>query len=335
MINKISERLVWADIIRVLAIYFVILVHSLGASAKNAFPLSSSIASTCVPLFIMLSGALLLDKKENYSYFYKKRFLRLILPWITWTLIYFGIKFLQNPTPDFIKTLSLFSSTLTSFWFLPMIAALYIITPALRIFTVNAKPKDMFFIILLWFLSISVLPYYKNSFAFPFYVDDGIVRQVFTYLGYYLLGAAIIKIKLPRLRVLLFGLAFGISLSLINYYIRTVNNLPLPFFSFSYIFPGVVISSAAVFLIVKSLNKNLNSLNKQVKLLIISLSTASFGIFFIHGLITDYFSKILGRPYLFNVGFFGEWINSLTLFIISYLIILLLAKIPFVKKFIT
>jgi len=154
-------------------------------------------------------------------------------------------------------------------------------------------------------------------------------------LGYYLLGAAIIKIKLPRLRVLLFGLAFGISLSLINYYIRTVNNLPLPFFSFSYIFPGVVISSAAVFLIVKSLNKNLNSLNKQVKLLIISLSTASFGIFFIHGLITDYFSKILGRPYLFNVGFFGEWINSLTLFIISYLIILLLAKIPFVKKFIT
>jgi surface polysaccharide O-acyltransferase-like enzyme len=335
MAKKNPKRLIWADTVRILAIYFVILVHSLGASAKNILSFSPAIASTCVPLFIILSGALLLNKKENYTFFYKKRFLRLMLPWFTWTIIYCVINFFQSPTHNFTETLSLFSSTLTSFWFLPMIAALYLITPALRIFAEGAKLKDFALIIFLWFIGISVLPYYKNSLAFPFYVDDGIVRQVFTYLGYYLLGAVLMKVKLPKLRFLLIIFAFGITLSLINYYLRTAYHLLHPEFSFSYIFPGVILTSAAIFSIVKTLNKKLNSFSNPVKSLIISLSTASLGIYFIHGLITKWLLITTKSPYLFHVSFLGEWVNSIALFLISYLIILALTKIPLVKKFIT
>lgn len=335
MARKIPERLIWADTVRVLAIYFVILVHSLGASAKNILSFSPAIASTCVPLFIMLSGALLLNKKENYSIFYKKRFLRLLLPWVTWTIIYCVIKFFQNPTPNFSGILSLFSSTFTSFWFLPMIAALYIITPALRIFVEGAKFKDIALIVFLWFIGIAVLPYYKNSLAFPFFVDDGIVRQVFTYLGYFLLGAVIIKIKLPKLRFLFLIFAFGIALSLFNYYLRIAYHLFHPEFSFSYIFPGVILTSASIFSIIKALNNKLNSLSKHIKSLIISLSTMSLGIYFIHGLITDWLLKTINRTYFFRMTYLGEWINSLALFLISYLIIFALTKIPLVKKFIT
>lgn len=334
MSKNFATRTIWLDVVRILAIYFVVLVHSLGAAASNT-PLSPAFASTCVPLFVILSGALLLNKQESYSSFYKKRFLRLGLPWATWTVIYVLIKLFQNPSLDFSNALSLFSTTFTSFWFLPMIAGIYLITPALRIFAKGAKSRDFVLLIILWFLSLSVLPYYKNSMAFPFFVDDGIVRQVFTYLGYFLLGAVLIRIKLPRLRILLALLAAGISLSIINYYLRTINNQLSPSFSFSYIFPGIVIASTALFASIRALGDRLGKLKPWAKSLIFSLSTASLGIYFVHGLLTDWFLKILGRPYLFKLAFLGEWVNSLVLFAMSYLIILSLTKIPYLKKIIT
>jgi surface polysaccharide O-acyltransferase-like enzyme len=333
MSKNFTTRIIWLDVVRILAIYFVVLVHSLGAAASNS-TISSAFASTCVPLFVILSGALLLNKQESYSSFYKKRLLRLGLPWATWTIIYVLIKLFQTPPPDFSNALSLLSATFTSFWFLPMIAGLYLITPALRIFAKGAKPRDFALLIIFWFLSLSVLPYYRNSMAFPFFVDDGIVRQVFTYLGYFLLGAVLIRVKLPKLRNLLALLVLGISLSIINYYLSTTNHQLSPSFSFSYIFPGIIIASAALFASIKSLGNRLDKLNSLAKSLIISLSTASLGIYFVHGLLTDWFLKELGSPYLFKIAFLGEWVNSLVLFALSYLIILGLTRIPYLKRII-
>ena len=89
------------DLIRVIAIVGVILLH-----ANN--DLTSQLASfhilrwwmvdiyQCVgrmgvPLFLMLSGALLLTpskKDETLSYFFKKRLTRIGLPFIFWSTIY-------------------------------------------------------------------------------------------------------------------------------------------------------------------------------------------------------------------------------------------------------
>ncbi len=326
--------MIWADVVRALAIYLVVLVHSLDAAPFDQTFFSTAVSATCVPLFVILSGALLLQKKESYRQFYQKRFVRLVLPWLTWTLVYMIVELWQHPVFGFVQLFKLFSATLTSFWFLPMIVGLYLITPALRILVANAKPKDILFLCLLWFLSIGILPYYRNTMAFPFFVDDGIVRQVFTYLGYYLLGAWMMEIKLPSTRTLFLGFFLGIGLSIANFILATANHWLDPHFSFNYIFPGTIIASASLFAIIKTSFK-FNELKPAFVSLITSLSMAALGIYFIHGLLEEWFLHVLGRPYLFKMVIFGEWINSLTLYLISFLIILALTRVPFLKRFVT
>ena len=88
-----KKRLVWADILRIFAIYLVVFVHSTSLQATSFLSVLQliilfAIAKTCVPLFFMLSGALLLPKVEPTSYFLKKRFLRIFVPYIFWTIIF-------------------------------------------------------------------------------------------------------------------------------------------------------------------------------------------------------------------------------------------------------
>ena len=86
---RVMERNVVFDIARCLAIFIVICLHSLGLldmstdqGYGNHLIIRSlySFASIGVPLFVMLSGALLLGKKESINCFYKKRARRLLLP---------------------------------------------------------------------------------------------------------------------------------------------------------------------------------------------------------------------------------------------------------------
>src|SRR5512140_3161951 len=73
----------WADLIRVLAIYLVVVIHTSGqlTNAWGKVPLSQwligdiygGISRIGVPLFFMLSGYLLLPRSESLRSFYGKR----------------------------------------------------------------------------------------------------------------------------------------------------------------------------------------------------------------------------------------------------------------------
>ena len=87
------------DLIRALAIIMVICIHSLGMLADayktelNEFGTAHwcgalwHIINNAVPLFIMLSGALLLGKQESISSFFKKRLTRVLIPFVVWTIL--------------------------------------------------------------------------------------------------------------------------------------------------------------------------------------------------------------------------------------------------------
>jgi surface polysaccharide O-acyltransferase-like enzyme len=258
-----------------------------------------------------------------------------MLPWITWTVIYFLISYLQQPVSGFSQIINLLSVTFTSFWFLPMILALYIITPALRILVANTKPKEIAFLIILWFLAISVFPFYKNSMAFPLFVDNGLVRQTFSYLGFYLSGFLLTQINLPSKKYIFLFIILGMATSIISYYFRVLNNLQVPHLAFNYIAPGVILTSISLFALIKLFENQLQTVNIRAKSIITSLSQAALGTYFVHGLVSQYFEKIFGFTYKVQVPFANAWINAIILFTMSYLIIWGLIKIPRMKKFIS
>jgi len=137
------------DVIRSVAIIFVICIHSLGlvndvlsievgigqAHIINALV---GIVYSGVPLFVMLSGALLLGKDEPIKKFFHKRISKIIWPFLFWSVIAYAILYYQNGGRSFIEYIVLYlQKTATTgvhniYWYLYMLVGLYIITPPIR-----------------------------------------------------------------------------------------------------------------------------------------------------------------------------------------------------------
>ncbi|HDQ06826.1 MAG TPA: hypothetical protein ENN36_08940, partial [Candidatus Bathyarchaeota archaeon] len=122
-----------------------------------------SFALPCVPLFVILSGALLLQPSktnEPIRVFLKKRFNRIGLAFLFWSAVYLVWAFLVTQTPVTFNNViegalySLFSGSYYHFWFLYLIAGLYLLTPILRKIVSVKDPKILKYLILLWFVGL-------------------------------------------------------------------------------------------------------------------------------------------------------------------------------------
>ena len=152
--NKITEN--WetdknelnfhADLIRVVGMFLVILLHS----AVEPHPIVTQpdqaevirwwtvtiydvISQPGVPLFVLVSGALLLQpsKIEPVKVFLKKRLNRIVLPLLFWSIIYFMYRyFVLNEALTLTSIVHGFETgAYYHFWFMYMIFGIYLITP--------------------------------------------------------------------------------------------------------------------------------------------------------------------------------------------------------------
>ena len=100
--NSISDnRIVWLDVIRCVAMIMVIGVHCIDpfyiSPTMRAIPeythwaaIYGSLLRPSVPLFVMMTGLLLLPvKKQPLGKFYKKRIYRVLFPFLIWSEIEF------------------------------------------------------------------------------------------------------------------------------------------------------------------------------------------------------------------------------------------------------
>ena len=194
------------DLIRALAIVFIVIIHSsecIWHSDNTWIRLEAAVLlaviETGVPLFLMLSGALLLGKQESLPVFFKKRFLRIIPPFLFWSLVVFVIYRIMDGNKDLISFLpDYFVQLLTAkihgiYWFVYMIIGLYLITPLLRIICREAKPT----IYLTALVGIVAL----LSWCFPtFEVDRQMYAPFVPWLFSYLAGYAIVAFLQENVR---------------------------------------------------------------------------------------------------------------------------------------
>ena len=94
------------DVIRFVAILVVFSIHCMAGldaqrdSDTNIFisNLLHAFQGIGVPLFVLLSGALLLGKQESPLVFLKKRMVRVLIPFLSWSVILFGIYCFVDPS---------------------------------------------------------------------------------------------------------------------------------------------------------------------------------------------------------------------------------------------
>tara|TARA_R110002012_G_scaffold283304_2_gene473585 strand:+ start:32260 stop:33285 length:1026 start_codon:yes stop_codon:yes gene_type:complete len=197
-----NKRILYIDNLRVLACFLVILTHSaMGTQDKNGlYAVIVSLASApSSELFLTISGVLLLPTRIRMKDFYIKRFSKLAMPVLFWSLIILIINYvLGNSSLDtIIKQFILIPLAPVTgvYWFIYVICGMYLLAPIISPWLVSSTQKEFQFIIFLWLITI-LLPY--TSFIWPdFYKIDGnyyfILNSFGGFMGYMLLGVYLKK----------------------------------------------------------------------------------------------------------------------------------------------
>ncbi len=344
------------DLIRTVAVVLVILLHASIESAPNIDLMSpqgvqlwvssniyASLAWTAVPLFVILSGALLLQPSkvnEPLKVFFKKRFNRIGLPLIFWGSAYFIWRYFVNSEALNSNSImqGIFAGPYFQFWFLYLLIGLYLITPILRVIIAYANLNLIKYLLVIWFVGTAVVP------LFGLY--QGITPQVtwfraavfaFTGLiGYFILGAYITKIKI-RTSILCVILALGLIWTILGtYFLVATLGESFTLFFHDASSANVIITSIAFFLILATFSRpktavHVPGANRVIQL----ISRNTLPIYLFHVIVLE----TLQRGYLgFTISVttinpFIEipLITALTL-LICLAIIVPLKKIPYVNR---
>ena len=152
-----SRRIFYLDLLRVIAIFAVVLSHVAVEFTKNfnistlnwygsVFHLDFGIIG--VPIFLMISGALLLNKDYTISNFLNKRFIRILLPFVFYGLMLpiIKMKFMGYPW-TITEYFELFF--FNQYWFVWMIIGAYLIIPILNSFIKEHELKGLEYLIIL------------------------------------------------------------------------------------------------------------------------------------------------------------------------------------------
>lgn len=170
------------DIIRAIAILMVMCIHCMmplkdslveGSCALNIWVCEFyyALISAGVPMFFMLSGALLLGKLEPWLEFYKKRLKRIIIPFVIWSVVVYSLSAFVQPHRDIVFYLKDFFTLLctkgvnAAYWFVYMLLGFYLITPLCRRL-VQKLSRDYFWVGTIGIIGLYLIGFYLSLF-FP------------------------------------------------------------------------------------------------------------------------------------------------------------------------
>ena len=194
-----NNRMVWLDVIRCVAMLMVIGVHCIDpfyiSPTMRAIPeythwaaIYGSLLRPSVPLFVMMTGLLLLPVKQpTLGAFYKKRIYRVLFPFLIWSVLYSmfpwftGVLGLpkeiigdffcytqgheSQSLVDSLKDVAMipfnFSHKENHMWYIYLLIGLYLYMPFFSAWIEKASEKTKRIFLLIWILSM-FLPYIRE-----------------------------------------------------------------------------------------------------------------------------------------------------------------------------
>ncbi|TWT03583.1 acyltransferase [Planomicrobium sp. CPCC 101079] len=334
-----AKRYDYMDWLRVLSIFAVVGIHVVSSVVNHIPPTewqwqyAHALGSTlrwCVPVFFMLSGALLLTRKPDEPVwdFLKKRLAKAFIPLFFWSGIYLLYRiFEQGRSYTAMEAVQLFFGEDIYFhlWFLYTIIGLYLMAPFLRILVHHMSQKTFLYFLGFWFLFSGIFPvlekYYQLEMAFP----AGMFEP---YIGYFMLGAYLFLYPISKKWLPLLGVlgAAGILVTLFGNLYWTNRAGEFDGFFYEHFRPNSMAITLFIFVLFQQLAPRI-----KPNPLITKLSLATLGIYVIHPLVQVYLNLWFGiDAYTINavVGIPLLWV---LIYFISFGIILILQKIPIIK----
>jgi surface polysaccharide O-acyltransferase-like enzyme len=349
MKDTCSKRHACIDQLRVAACVAVVLIHVTLGSLETVMPFSTEwwighwiclVSQWAVPVFVMISGALLLNPAhgaaDSSAVFFRKRMRRIGWPLLVWTALYFGIRrvFDHEPvTGSYILNHLLQADPPYHTYFLFVIAGLYGVTPIMRILVQAMSSSQRQALIAVIFALASG---YALANAW-FWDNERFLLSFFVpYLGYYLCGYELTQmpenvltrrhwlcaVGLSILYVVLIAPAYADALG------RQNGRFVLGYFSVPVIVMSVALFRAAwqkSSLTVRQSDGLTEKLSRRI-------APTTFGIYLVHVAVLICLREVATShghhsPFLVNV-----LVGTVLAFGLSYAITLLMQKIPGLRR---
>ena len=325
--NQKNQHIVWLDVVRFIAIFTVVCCHC--TDPFNFYPgtapnigeiklwgaIYGSVLRPCVPLFVMITGALLLPVRGDTSTFYKKRIPRVFYPFLIWSVLYnlfpwitgllglnpqiildffpyAGEEVMQQSFSVSLEYILMipfnFSILAVHMWYIYLLIGLYLYLPVFSAWVEKASERAKLMFLLAWGVTL-LLPYYYqfvsnylwgtcswNSF--------GMLYAFAGFNGYLLLGHYLKNLEWSLKKTLAIGIpmfAVGYAVTFLGF--RHITALPeytdemLELF-FTYCSLNVVMMTIPVFMLAKKVKVN----SERMKKALANLTVCGFGIYMIH-----------------------------------------------------
>ena len=165
----------WLDVLRITACFMVVLAHCCDPfvakfDADRTEFLSGafwgSLMRASVPLFVMISGVLLLPVRLDTGVFYRRRLSRILWPLVVWSLVTplfywaYGHSEAANTGYNLVTWILNFNYTTTPLWYLYMLVGIYLILPIISPWLAQASQREIKRFLYIWGITLFI-PYIR------------------------------------------------------------------------------------------------------------------------------------------------------------------------------
>lgn len=331
------EKTSWIDTLRALATISVIILHVAAPILYQYNKISIDIwwignffdanMRFGVPIFLMITGALILPKTYPIKQFLKQRASKIILPFLFWSFIYI-INNLFNREISFNGTVKYIGNQLKNgaayhLWYIYMLVGIYLFLPIIGKWIINSTKKEITYFLVIWFvvmvINLPIFLPFKPNINFSYFAG---------YLGYPVLGYYLAHQIKPNKSnaIALWFISIGTLTTLIGTYLISYSQKTFNSAFYSFLTPNVLITAIGIFLLFKQTTIKSNNINLLIK----SISKHSYGIYLSHVFVLLWLSRFK-ITWDFVHPAIGIISTSTLCLIISFAITYIIQKIPLGK----
>ena len=368
--KKVAKRETYLDCLRIMATFAVMILHlasqnwyavEVGTYEWRVFSFYDGMVRWAVPVFVMISGALFLNRDISINKLFKINVTRIAVAFVFWSFLYAAVNVVTGRSE--LKTaLREFVEGPPHLWFLFMIIGLYILVPLLKKIVANDEMAKYFLLLSLIFTFI--LPYATAILSLYSKKLGSIAGQIITnvdfnftlgYVSYFVYGYYFSRININgkrKLIVCLLGIA-GQLVTLFAYVILPVSEKYTSSVLHANMTVNVMLVSVALFILFKNSkrlsnicdrpcdydesngeNPDLNTTMDNVANVLKMLSKYSFGAYLVHVMVIVQMNHILGLNTLSFDPALSVPVIGIISFVISYVISGILNHIPVLNRYI-
>ncbi len=355
MKDKALTRKFHMDLLRIVAILFVIYNHTNEKGyylyafdcpqiLRIIYIITGALIAVAVPIFFMISGALLIPKEESIKDLYVKRVLRIVVVILVFSALSYAIDILTGvkefSVVYFLKNI-ICNNITPSYWYLYAYLAYLICLPLIRkmaknmsntefkylfaiLLIVNGVIKIAGFVVAKDYVNLNSffsIPFLENIIIYPmlgYYMEERVKEEEYTTKG---------MLKWIGLMVIVL-LIFVIMTLYRNMPYEEFTTYDKGLFTCSFTF----VLDVGVYYIAKMIFKG-RALSTVGAKILTTLSGCVFGVYLIEEIVRGYTVDIYYSLAEYIGKFPAVWIWCVIVFIISAVIIFLVKLIPGVKKF--